>query len=72
MPNEPFMLADPEAKNFSSSLDLRATKSSQFRVRGVRTIRVRGLNHYYGSGDLRKQVLFDNNLDVYEIGRAHV
>src|SRR5436190_10530353 len=28
-------------------------------------IRIRGLNHYYGSGALRKQVLFDINLDIY-------
>jgi len=28
------------------------------------TIRVHDLNHYYGSGDLRKQVLFDNRLEV--------
>lgn len=25
----------------------------------------RGLQHYYGSGELRKQVLFDNSLDIY-------
>ena len=28
-------------------------------------IRIRGLNHYYGSGALRKQVLFDIDLDIY-------
>ena len=27
-------------------------------------IRVRGLNHYYGEGDLRKQVLFENELRI--------
>ena len=27
-------------------------------------IRVRHLNHYFGEGELRKQVLFDNNLEV--------
>lgn len=27
-------------------------------------IRARGLNYYYGDGELRKQVLFENNLDV--------
>ena len=27
-------------------------------------IRIRGLNHYFGEGDLRKQVLFDNNLEI--------
>jgi putative ABC transport system ATP-binding protein len=57
---------DPEVKNFSSSVDMRATKASLLRSRGQRTIRVRGLNHYYGQGELRKQVLFDDNLDVYE------
>lgn len=28
-------------------------------------VRIRGLQHYYGSGDLKNQVLFDINLDVY-------
>lgn len=59
-------LDDPESRNFTSSADLRATKASQLRARGQRTLRVRGLNHFYGKGELRKQVLFDNNLDVYE------
>ncbi len=27
-------------------------------------VRVRNLQHYFGEGDLKKQVLFDNNLDV--------
>jgi putative ABC transport system ATP-binding protein len=27
-------------------------------------IRVQGLNHYFGEGELRKQVLFDNNLEI--------
>ncbi len=27
-------------------------------------IRIRGLKHYFGEGELRKQVLFDNNLDI--------
>lgn len=57
---------ESDAKNFSSSVDLRATKASRLRARGQRTIRVRSLNYCYGTGDLRKQVLFDNNLDVYE------
>jgi putative ABC transport system ATP-binding protein len=29
------------------------------------SIEVRNLQHHYGEGELRKQVLFDNNLDVY-------
>jgi putative ABC transport system ATP-binding protein len=28
-------------------------------------IQIRGLQHYYGEGDLARQVLFDNNLDVW-------
>lgn len=28
------------------------------------SVRVNGLNHYYGSGDARKQVLFENQLNV--------
>src|SRR5687768_15429060 len=55
--------------NFASSVDLRATKSAALGLLGEdanRSIRIRGLNHYYGKGDLRKQVLFNNNLDIYE------
>ena len=29
----------------------------------IRTLRIRGLQHFYGTGELRKQVLFDNQLD---------
>jgi putative ABC transport system ATP-binding protein len=49
--------------------DSRATKTSLWSHSGearVRTLRIRNLQHYYGAGELRKQVLFDNNLDVYE------
>jgi putative ABC transport system ATP-binding protein len=49
--------------------DNRATKTSLWSQAGeprVRTIRVRDLQHYYGEGDLRKQVLFDNNVDTYQ------
>jgi putative ABC transport system ATP-binding protein len=54
-------------KSFDS--DNRATKTSLWSQAGeerARTIRIRGLQHYYGEGDLRKQVLFDNNLDAYD------
>ncbi len=54
---------------FTSSVDMRATKAGAQELlgeRGKRTIRIRGLNHHFGTGELRKQVLFDNNLDVYE------
>jgi putative ABC transport system ATP-binding protein len=56
------------ASEFASSVDLRATKSSlvQGEKRPKRTIRIRGLNHYYGEGETRKQVLFDNQFDAYE------
>ncbi|MGE0755909.1 MAG: ATP-binding cassette domain-containing protein [Pirellulaceae bacterium] len=45
-----------------------ATKTSfmsQLGQLSSRALRIRGLNHAFGEGDLRKQVLFDNNLDVY-------
>ncbi len=29
-----------------------------------RTVKVQGMNHYFGEGDLRKQALFENNLEV--------
>jgi putative ABC transport system ATP-binding protein len=48
--------------------DNRATKTTFWSHTGdirVRTLRIRGLQHYYGAGDLRKQVLFDNSLDVF-------
>src|SRR5688572_5227558 len=52
-----------------SKQDVRATKTSLWSHTGearLRTLRIRDLQHYYGAGELRKQVLFDNNLDVYE------
>src|SRR5262245_37631448 len=56
-------------ENRSFDSDNRATKTSLWSQAGeprVRTIRIRDLQHYYGEGELRKQVLFDNNLDAYE------
>ena len=32
----------------------------------MRTIRIRGLHHYYGEGHLKNQVLLDNHLDDFE------
>ncbi|QEG35245.1 ATP-binding cassette domain-containing protein [Bythopirellula goksoeyrii] len=29
-----------------------------------KTVKVQGLNHFFGEGDLRKQALYDNNLEV--------
>ena len=52
---------------FASSVDLRATKTQI--VQGTqprRVIRIRGLNHFYGDGETRKQVLFENHFDAYE------
>jgi putative ABC transport system ATP-binding protein len=53
---------------FASSADMRATKTSlAYGDRHPRrAIRIRGLNHYYGEGETRKQVLFDNHFDAYE------
>ncbi len=53
----------------SDDIENRATKTSFWGHLGeprVRTLRIRDLQHSYGEGDLRKQVLFDNNLDAYE------
>src|SRR5262245_57459673 len=51
----------------ASSVDLRATKTlALHRDVPRRTIRIRGLNHYFGQGETRKQVLFDNQFDAYE------
>src|ERR1700680_5011362 len=47
----------------------RATKTSFWGASGEargRTLRIRDLQHCYGEGDLRKQVLFDNSLDAYQ------
>src|SRR3954464_5331643 len=52
---------------FASSVDLRATKALGLEgERPKRVIRIRGLNHFYGHGETRKQVLFDNHFDAYE------
>jgi len=53
---------------FASSVDLRATKMCLTRgdKQPKRTIRIRQLNHYYGEGETRKQVLFNNQFDAYE------
>jgi putative ABC transport system ATP-binding protein len=53
-------------RDIASSVDLRATRSRlSFENVQIRTIRIRGLNHFYGEGEARKQVLFDNNFDAY-------
>ncbi len=46
-----------------------ATKNTMWNQPGesrLRSIRIRNLQHSFGEGETRKQVLFDNNLDVYE------
>src|SRR5256885_15778631 len=55
------------APEFASSVDLRATKAVGLQgEQPQRVIRIRGLNHYYGQGETRKQVLFNNHFDAYE------
>jgi putative ABC transport system ATP-binding protein len=44
------------ASGFTVAVDARRNREC--------AIRVRGLQHYFGEGELRKQVLFDNNLDI--------
>ena len=49
--------------------ELLATKTSfmsQIGQLSSRALRIRSLSHSFGEGEIRKQVLFDNNLDVYE------
>lgn len=49
-----------------SSADLRATRSRVLcDERQLRTIRIRELNHFYGDGEAKKQVLFQNQFDAY-------
>jgi putative ABC transport system ATP-binding protein len=53
----------------SQDSDNRATKTSLWNEAGpirLRTLRIRNLQHHFGEGELKKQVLFDNNLDAYE------
>lgn len=53
----------------SDDYEMLATKNtlwSQPGQSGSRALRIRGLEHDFGEGELRKQVLFQNNLDVYE------
>ncbi len=48
--------------------EYRATETPRFDHSGelrVPTLQIRDLQHYYGAGETRKQVLFDCNLDVY-------
>ena len=57
----------PSVSEFVSSADMRATKTLAYgEHQPQRTIRIRGLNHFYGDGETRKQVLFDNHFDAYE------
>src|SRR3990172_1960612 len=51
--------------NGASTLDTPAASPSHDHNHDDRyAVRVRNLQHYFGEGDLKKQVLFDNDLDV--------
>src|SRR6476646_1317595 len=55
------------ATEFASSVDLRATKTCIVQGdRPKRVVRIRNLNYYYGEGETKKQVLFQNHFDAYE------
>src|SRR5438876_477535 len=41
-----------------------AARASKLPPPGQPVLRVRGVNHYFGTGDTRTQVLFDNTLEV--------
>ena len=49
-------IAGPVPSGFTQAVDSRRRQDV--------AIRVRGLQHYFGDGELRKQVLFNNNLDI--------
>src|SRR5262249_49493330 len=53
---------------FVSSVDMRATKTClvQGDRQPKRTIRIRDLDHYFGVGETRKQVLHGIHFDAYE------
>ena len=53
----------------STIIERRATNQRLLTATGApleRTIRVKQLEHYFGEGDLRKQALFDNTLDIHQ------
>lgn len=61
----------PPIQSDSEEVGHRATNSTLFlddkdQARRTRTLRIRKLNYHFGSGELRKQVLFNNHLDVYQ------
>lgn len=64
-------MPNPVHPSDSEEVVHRATNSTLFladkdEARRTRTLRIRKLNHHFGSGELRKQVLFGNHLDVYQ------
>jgi len=53
----------------SHSASQLATAASEVAVRSIESstpvsVSIRGVNHFFGAGDLRKQTLFDNHLDL--------
>lgn len=53
----------------STIIERRATNQRLLTETGApleRTIRVKHLEHFFGEGDLRKQALFDNTLDIHQ------
>lgn len=55
----------PDASNSTSAMRFDPAIRQLIAAGQTPAIVARGLQHYYGSGELRKQVLFDNSLDIY-------
>lgn len=65
--------ANAEANEAAASVSATGTLTRRFQPKGVEADRrfdgsalvdVRGINHHFGTGDARKQVLYDNHLQV--------
>ncbi len=54
-----------ETANHSSAVRFDPTWRKRIAAGQKPAISANGLEHFYGTGDLRKQVLFDNNLEIY-------
>jgi putative ABC transport system ATP-binding protein len=51
--------------NTSSVTSLQTIRRTQGLSWQTPAVRIRNLQHFYGYGDLRRQVLFDNNLELF-------
>jgi putative ABC transport system ATP-binding protein len=55
--------------NMATDFEYQATRNTMWQQPGesrMRSLRIRNLEHHFGEGELQKQVLYDNSLDIYE------